>query len=125
MGPDHVPNGQTYGTNRVDVIGRVSSIAIDPSNTKHILLGSAGGGIWESKDLERIGRRAQTRCLRSRLEPSFLIPATGSESTLEVAKVISMRNSAAPGFTGRSMEARLGLCRHPLRLLAWASTISS
>jgi BNR/Asp-box repeat. len=50
IGPDHVPNGQTYGTNRVDVIGRVSSIAIDPSNTKHILLGSAGGGIWESKD---------------------------------------------------------------------------
>ena len=32
------------------MIGRVSSIAIDPSNTKHILLGSAGGGIWESKD---------------------------------------------------------------------------
>jgi photosystem II stability/assembly factor-like uncharacterized protein len=50
IGPDHVPNGQTYGTNRVDVIGRVSSIAIDSSNTKHILLGSAGGGIWESKD---------------------------------------------------------------------------
>ena len=50
IGPDHIPNGQTYGTNRVDVIGRVSSIAIDPGNTKHILLGSAGGGIWESKD---------------------------------------------------------------------------
>src|SRR6185295_14734267 len=50
IGPDHIPNGQTYGTNRVDVIGRVSSIAIDPSNTKHILLGSAGGGIWESNN---------------------------------------------------------------------------
>jgi photosystem II stability/assembly factor-like uncharacterized protein len=50
IGPDHIPNGQTYGTNRVDVIGRVSSIAIDPGNAKHILLGSAGGGIWESKD---------------------------------------------------------------------------
>jgi hypothetical protein len=48
IGPDHIPNGQTYGTNRVDVIGRVSSIAIDPGNTRHILLGSAGGGIWES-----------------------------------------------------------------------------
>jgi hypothetical protein len=50
IGPDHIPDGQTYGTNRVDVIGRVSSIAIDPGDTKHILLGSAGGGIWESKN---------------------------------------------------------------------------
>jgi photosystem II stability/assembly factor-like uncharacterized protein len=50
IGPDHIPDGQTYGTNRVDVIGRLSSIAIDPGNTKHILLGSAGGGIWESKN---------------------------------------------------------------------------
>ena len=50
IGPDHIPDGQTYGTNRVDVIGRVSGIAIDPNNAKHILLGSAGGGIWESKD---------------------------------------------------------------------------
>jgi photosystem II stability/assembly factor-like uncharacterized protein len=50
IGPDHIPDGQTYGTNQVDVIGRVSSIAVDPGNPKHILLGSAGGGIWESKD---------------------------------------------------------------------------
>jgi photosystem II stability/assembly factor-like uncharacterized protein len=50
IGPDHIPGGQTYGTNRVDVIGRVASIAVDPGNPKHILLGSAGGGIWESKD---------------------------------------------------------------------------
>ena len=50
IGPDHMPKGQTYGTNRVDVIGRVSSIAIDPGDAKHILLGSAGGGIWESKN---------------------------------------------------------------------------
>jgi hypothetical protein len=50
IGPSLIPNGQTYGTNRVDVIGRVASIAIDPSNPKHILLGAAGGGIWESPD---------------------------------------------------------------------------
>jgi photosystem II stability/assembly factor-like uncharacterized protein len=50
IGPSLIPNGQTYGTNRVDVIGRVSSIAIDPKNAKHILLGAAGGGIWESGD---------------------------------------------------------------------------
>ena len=50
LGPDHVPNGQTYGTNRVDVIGRVSCIAVDPRDSKHLLVGAAGGGIWESKD---------------------------------------------------------------------------
>ena len=50
LGPDHVPDGQTYGTNRVDVIGRVSSIAIDPRDAKHLLVGAAGGGIWESKN---------------------------------------------------------------------------
>ncbi len=50
IGPSLIPNGQTYGTNRVDVIGRVSSIAVDPNNPKHLLLGAAGGGIWESPD---------------------------------------------------------------------------
>lgn len=50
IGPLHIPKAQTYGTNRIDVIGRVSSIAVDPSNPKHLLLGAAGGGIWESHD---------------------------------------------------------------------------
>jgi len=50
IGPTHVPNGQTYGTNRIDVIGRVAAIAVDPSDPKHLLLGAAGGGIWESAD---------------------------------------------------------------------------
>jgi hypothetical protein len=48
IGPMRVPNGQTYGTNRVDVAGRVSSIAVDPNDPKHLLVGAAGGGIWES-----------------------------------------------------------------------------
>ena len=50
IGPSLVPEGQTYGTNRVDVIGRVSSVAVDPGNVKHLLCGSANGGIWETKD---------------------------------------------------------------------------
>ena len=50
IGPSLIPNGQTYGSNRVDVIGRVSAIAVDPSEPKHLLLGAAGGGIWESTD---------------------------------------------------------------------------
>src|SRR5262249_36255185 len=50
IGPSVIPNGQTYGTNRVDVAGRVSSIAIDPGNPKHLLCGSANGGVWEARD---------------------------------------------------------------------------
>jgi photosystem II stability/assembly factor-like uncharacterized protein len=50
IGPSLVPNGQTYGSNRVDVIGRVSSIAVDPQNPAHLLVGGAGGGVWESSD---------------------------------------------------------------------------
>ena len=50
IGPSHIPNGQTYGSARVDVIGRVSSVAIDPERPKHLLCGAANGGIWESPD---------------------------------------------------------------------------
>jgi photosystem II stability/assembly factor-like uncharacterized protein len=50
IGPSNIPNGQTYGSNRVDVIGRVSCLAVDARKPAHLLLGSAGGGIWESAD---------------------------------------------------------------------------
>lgn len=69
IGPAVIPNGQTYGTNRVDVIGRVSSIAIDPGNPKHLLLGAAGGGIWESPD------SGATWATRSDFLPSLAIGA--------------------------------------------------
>lgn len=50
LGPWTVPNGQTYGASRVNVSGRVSAIAIDPSNPAHVLAGAANGGVWESRD---------------------------------------------------------------------------
>jgi photosystem II stability/assembly factor-like uncharacterized protein len=53
LGPFSVPHGQTYGSgpgSRPPVAGRVAAIAIDPSNANHILCGSAGGGVWETKD---------------------------------------------------------------------------
>ena len=50
LGPVYMPNGQTYGTSRVDVSGRIAAIAVDPGNVNHILVGSAAGGIWESMD---------------------------------------------------------------------------
>jgi hypothetical protein len=50
LGPSTVPNGQTYGSSRVNVSGRIASIAIDPSNANHVLVGAANGGVWESFD---------------------------------------------------------------------------
>lgn len=50
LGPLTIPNGQTYGSSRVNVSGRVSSIVVDPRNPAHVLLGTANGGVWESFD---------------------------------------------------------------------------
>ncbi len=52
IGPTVMHGGQTYGSgpgSRVDVAGRVSCIAVDPSDSAHLLVGSAGGGVWESR----------------------------------------------------------------------------
>jgi photosystem II stability/assembly factor-like uncharacterized protein len=50
IGPWTIPNGQTYGSSRINVSGRVATIAVDPSNAAHVLCGSAAGGVWESFD---------------------------------------------------------------------------
>jgi hypothetical protein len=48
LGPATITNGQTYGASRVNVSGRVSALAVDPSNGSHVLAGAAQGGVWES-----------------------------------------------------------------------------
>jgi hypothetical protein len=48
LGPYTIPNGQTYGSSRVNVSGRIAAIAIDPRNVAHVLCGAANGGVWES-----------------------------------------------------------------------------
>ncbi len=50
LGPTTIPNGQTYGTSRVNVSGRVAAVAVDPHNPAHVLCGAAAGGVWESFD---------------------------------------------------------------------------
>jgi photosystem II stability/assembly factor-like uncharacterized protein len=53
LGPVGIPNGQTYGSgpgSRKTMSGRVAAFAVDPSDPRHLLLGAAGGGIWESRD---------------------------------------------------------------------------
>lgn len=50
LGPWTILNGQTYGASRVNVSGRVAAIAVDPSDSAHVLCGAANGGVWESHD---------------------------------------------------------------------------
>ncbi len=50
LGPAGIPRGQTYGSSTTTVAGRVTAIAVDPSDSKHVLVGSAAGGVWETRD---------------------------------------------------------------------------
>ena len=50
LGPSLIYNGQTYGGSRVVVSGRISSISVDPGDHRHVLVGSAAGGVWQTRD---------------------------------------------------------------------------
>jgi hypothetical protein len=53
LGPFAIPHGQTHGSGprrRPAVAGRVTAVAVDPSDGAHLLVGTGGGGIWESRD---------------------------------------------------------------------------
>ncbi|PYK47691.1 MAG: hypothetical protein DME51_13180 [Verrucomicrobia bacterium] len=53
LGPHLIPKGQTYGTggnNKPPVSGRCSGILVSPTNPNHLVLCSAGGGLWETLD---------------------------------------------------------------------------
>jgi len=59
LGPSSIPKGQTYGGglgSTPSVAGRVAAIGVDPTDGRHLLVGSAGGGIWESTDRGRTWR---------------------------------------------------------------------
>ena len=53
LGPAGIPRGQTYGSGpggTTTVAGRVPAIAVDPSDSQHVLVGSASGGVWQTRD---------------------------------------------------------------------------
>lgn len=53
LGPAGIPDGQTYGSgpnSTAIMAGRVPAIAVDPSEPDHVLVGTAAGGVWETRD---------------------------------------------------------------------------
>ena len=50
VGPSVIPNGQTYGSSRPPVSGRCGGIVISPTDPRHLVLCSGGGGLWGSFD---------------------------------------------------------------------------
>lgn len=53
LGPTLIPHGQTYGKGAgawPSVSGRASAVMVDRANPNHLVLCSAGGGLWGSLD---------------------------------------------------------------------------
>jgi Peptidase family C25/Carboxypeptidase regulatory-like domain len=50
IGPSPLPNGQTFNTNNVAVSGRITAIAIHPTNSNIAYVGAAQGGIFRTLD---------------------------------------------------------------------------
>jgi photosystem II stability/assembly factor-like uncharacterized protein len=78
IGPFSIPHGQTYGAgagSRPSVSGRISSVAIDPGDPRHILAGAGGGGVWESED------EGKTWTPRTDDQPSLSIGAVAFDPT--------------------------------------------
>src|SRR6266513_2284128 len=50
IGPDTVSNGNSLQGTDIAVSGRVTAIAIDPTNHLIVYLGTAQGGVWRSLD---------------------------------------------------------------------------
>jgi photosystem II stability/assembly factor-like uncharacterized protein len=53
LGPTGIPDGQTYGSgpgSTAVMSGRVTAIAVDPTDSQHVLAGSAAGGVWQTRD---------------------------------------------------------------------------
>src|SRR5712692_3570889 len=49
LGPDPIPNGQTIGV-EVPVSGRVTAIAVDPTDQQTAYVGTAQGGLYRTQD---------------------------------------------------------------------------
>ena len=102
LGPWTIPNGQTYGSSRVNVSGRVGTIAVDPSNPAHVLAGAANGGVWESFD------RGASWAPRTDYAPTLTVGAIAFDPTRT-----PRRSTAAPARATGGVARRAASCARP------------
>jgi hypothetical protein len=109
IGPDHVFGPPVSGFGEYNAVGRITTIAVDPTNPQIIYVGSPGElgqegcGIWKTAD-GGLGIRSASRCLRLRLPPSlWTLPiTTGSTSPLPIRASSALMTVARTGSTSLS-----------------------
>ena len=74
LGPSRIPNGQTDGTPLSPVSGRVSAIAVHPTNPDIVYAGGALGGVWKTTNA-------------TAASPTW-IPLTDTQPSLSVGSIV-------------------------------------
>jgi photosystem II stability/assembly factor-like uncharacterized protein len=88
LGPTLIPHGQTYGSGpgaNPSVSGRCSGVLVDRSDSRHLVLCSAGGGLWGSRDAgatwapltDQQPTLVMGAIAQSRSQPNVMYAATG------------------------------------------------
>ncbi len=115
LGPTLIPHGQSYGhgpNSQPPVSGRCVGIDIDPANPRHLVLCSAGGGLWESQDGGNTWRPltdqqpvlAMGAIARSPSSPNVMYAATG-EGDGQIPLGIGLLRSTDGGLTWAHSKA--------------------
>jgi hypothetical protein len=102
LGPFAIPHGQTHGSgarSRPAVAGRVTAVAVDPADPGHLLVGTGGGGVWESRDAGQSWRPATDR---------LPTPAVGAVAFDPRDPTVAYAGTGQGGF---SAELGVGLLR--------------
>jgi autotransporter-associated beta strand protein len=50
LGPGPINNGQTLSNTPAPITGRITGVSIDPTDPSTIYIGTAGGGVWKTRD---------------------------------------------------------------------------
>ena len=107
VGPLAIPDGQTYGTARVLVSGRVTAITPHPVNGNEIYIGTSRGGVWKTNDggnnWQPISDNADSLAMGaldiSKSNPSILYGGTG-EGNLQLYSTNYSLSSAPGSYLG-------------------------
>jgi hypothetical protein len=104
VGPKGIPNGQTYGSATTMVSGRLAAIAVDPSDSTHLLIGAAAGGVWETRDT------GQTWRPRTDMMPTLSIGALSFDPS-EPSIVYAGTGEGNWGLGARTLHVRPWISR--------------